>query len=171
MQLAGWEADVVGLWLAENDQWLLLREIPGDYAVDGCVLLVKEHIVSRKPKRDRKQVEQILQLKGIEANVPPQFTFQGIVETLRWVEQQYGLVEFTDEEGCSFFGWIKEADAVHFWVDTLTPKCTVRVRNNGKPPFVISEVQYVRFDTDYFNSIKLLWQHKARQKQLKPSDN
>ncbi|WP_210513770.1 hypothetical protein [Hymenobacter terricola] len=171
VQLAGWETDVVGLWLAENEDWLLLHHIPVDYVVDGYVLIAKAHIVSRKPHRNRKQVEQVLKLKNIEANVPSGFAFLDLLGMMRWVEQRYGLIEFTDKEDCTFFGWINEVDTVHLWVDTLSPNCTVRVRDNGKPPFVLSEVQLISFDNDYFNSLKLLWQHKSRQKLLKPSDN
>ena len=171
VQIAGWEADVVGLWLAENQDWLLLRSIPVDYVVDGYVLVVKEHIVSRKPHRDRKQVEQVLKLKGIQPEVPPNFTFLKLVDMMGWVEQYYGLVEFTDKEECTFFGWVNEADAVHLWMDTLSANCTMRMRDDGNPPFVLSEIQLLHFDTDYFNSLKLLWQHKLRHKLLKPSDN
>jgi hypothetical protein len=171
VQLAGWEADEVGLWVAENEDWLLLKHIPADYVVDGYALIVKAHIVSRKSHRNRKQVEQVLKLKGIQPEMPLNFAFLALVEMMRWVEQQYGLVEFTDEEECTFFGWVNEVDAVHLWMDTLSPNCMVRVRDNGNPPFVLSAIQLLRFDTDYFNSLKLLWQHKSRQKLLKPSDN
>ena len=171
VQLAGWEEDQIGLWLAENEVWLLLRHIPVDYVVDGFVLLIKDHIVSRNPQSERKQVEQVLKLKGIQAQAPPGFTFLELVDMMRWVEQHYGLVEFTDEEDCSFFGWLKEADAVHLWVDTLSPNGSVRVRDNGNPPFVRSEIQLIRFDTDYFNSMKLLWQYKSKRHLISPSDN
>lgn len=171
VQLVGWEASVVGLWLAENEDWLLLRQIPVDYAVDGYVLLVKEHIASRKPERYRKQTEQILKLKGIKSEVPLGFEFLEKVEMLRWVEQTYSLIEFADEEETTFLGWINKTDAVHLWVDFLTPRCTLDASNGDEKPFVLSEIQLVRFDTDYFNSLKLLWQHKQRRKLLKPSDN
>ena len=171
VQLAGWEVDEVGLWLAENDDWLLLKHIPNDYVVDGYVLIIKEHTVSRKPHRNRKQVEQVLKLKMIAADIPVGFQFLDLQDMMRWVEQQYGLIEFTDEEECTFFGWVNEADAVHLWVDTLSPNCTLQVRDNDKPPFVLSEIQLISFDNNYFNSLKLLWQHKSRPKLLKPSDN
>lgn len=149
VQLAGWEADVVGLWLAENEDWLLLRQIPVDYVVDGYVLLAKEHIVSREPdKRYRKQTEQILKLKEIKAELPPSFQFLETVEMLRWVERQYGLVEFATKEESAFFGWIYKADVVHLWVDSLTPKAKVDVRDRESSPYVISAIQIISFDTD-----------------------
>ena len=171
VQLASWEADIMGLWLAENEDWLLLRQIPVDYVVDGYLLLAKEHIVSRKPKRDRKQVEQILKLKGIKAELPLGFRFFKTVEMLRWVEQKYSLIEFADEEETTFLGWIHKVDATHIWIDFLTPKGTLDASNGEDKPFVISEIQFIRFDTDYFNSLKMFWQYKQRQKLPKPSDN
>jgi hypothetical protein len=170
VQLAGWEADEVGLWVAENDEWLLLRHIPVDYVIDGYILFAKAHIVSRVPRKNRKQVEQVLKLKGIKAEVPPDFQFQGVVEMLRWVERYYGLVEFGDEEESTFFGWLTKADTVHFWATMLWPNGTTQPAEETEP-FVISEIQRIRFATDYFNSIKLLWQHKQRRKLLNPSDN
>jgi hypothetical protein len=171
VQLTGWETDQVGLWIAENEDWLLLRHIPVDYVVDGYVLLAKNHIASRKPGKGRKLVEQILKLKGVKAEIPPEFGFQNTVDTLRWVEHQYGLVEFANEEESIFLGWLRKADAVHIWIDFLTPKGTVDASDGEESPFVISEIQFVRFDTDYSNSLKLLWQHKQRRKLLKLSDN
>lgn len=82
VQLAGWEADQIGLWVAENRDWLLLRHIPVDYVIDGYVLLAKAHIVSRKPSKNRKQIEQILKLKGVEAEIPPHFQFLDVVGML-----------------------------------------------------------------------------------------
>ena len=170
VQIAGWETDQVGLWVAENEDWLLLRHIPVDYVVDGYVLLAKGHIVSRKPGKGRKLVEQVLRLKGIKAEIPPTFEFRGTVETLRWVEYRYGLVEFKDDEESIFFGWIDKADTVHFWSAMLWANGTTQLAEDTKP-FVISALQIISFDSDYFNSMKLLWQHKQRRKLLKPSDN
>jgi len=171
VQLAGWETDRVGLWLAENEDWLLLRHIPVDYVIDGYVLLAKSHIISRKPTKYRTQTEQILKLKGIKAEVPAGFEFSGTLEMMHWVAQRYGLIEFAEEEESTFFGWLRTADAVHFRVDLLTAKGTLDVSDGQEEPFLISGVQVISFDTDYFNSLKLLWHHKQRLVLRKPSDN
>lgn len=171
VQLAGWEVDVVGLWVAENDDWLLLRSIPADYVVDGYVLLAKQHIAGRKPKRSRERVEQVLKLKGVEADAPEGFAFYDVVGMLQWIEQRYGLVEFADEEDSMFLGWIRKVDTVHLWFDMLEADGTVSLNSTREQDVVIEEVQLIYFDTDYFNSIKLLWQHTAQSKFMKPSDN
>jgi len=171
VQLIGWENDLVGLWLAENDEWLLLRHVPIDYVVDGYLLIAKQHIATRDSKKKQKQVEQILKLKGIKAEVPPRFVFGDVVDMFRWVEQHFGIAEFADEEESVFLGWLDRADAVHFWINSLDPDGTVTPSDEDEQPFVLSELRYISFDTDYINSMKLLWQHKSRQVLLKPSDN
>lgn len=170
VQLVGWEADQVGLWIAENETWLLLRHIPVDYVVDGYVLLAKKHIASRKPRKGKHQLELVLKLKGIGVEGPAGFQFLHTVSMLRWVEEQYGLVEFALEEEVAFFDWIKEADTVHFWVDMLWSDGVVE-SHQGKKPFILADIQIISFATYYFNSLKLLWQYKQRLRLQKPSDN
>ena len=171
VRLAGWETDKVGLWVAENDEWLLLRHIVVDYLVDGYVLLAKAHIVSRKPGRHREQLEQVLRLKNVKAEAPAGFKFRNPTKMLRWVEQQYGLVEFKDEEESAFLGWVQKADPVHFWLNFLNVDGTVDVSDGEDKPFVLSEIQIISFDSDYFRSMKLLWQHRQQHQLLKPSQN
>jgi hypothetical protein len=171
VQLVDWEKEIAGLLLAENEDWLLLHYNPCDYELDGYVLLAKSHIVSRKHTKASKQIEQVLKLKGVKAVVPAKFSFADTIALLRWAEQEYGLLEFMHEEASAFLGWLAAADAVHFWIDTLQPDGTRSVRQDDEPPFVIHEVQAIRFASDYAHSLKLLWQHKQRSNLRKPSDN
>jgi hypothetical protein len=171
VQLAGWEKKITGLWVAENEDWLLLHYIPCDYELDGYIILAKQHISSRKPDKSGKQVEQILKLKGVSATVPSAFVFADTLGLLRWTEKEYGVLEFMDEEESAFLGWLNEADAVHFWIDSLEPTGVVDARKPDERPFVLHEIQVIRFASDYAYSLKLLWQHKQRRNLLKTSDN
>jgi hypothetical protein len=171
VQLAGWEKEVMGLWLAESEDWLLLHYIPCDYELDGYILLAKSHITSRKPNRTSKQAEQILKLKGVKSVVPTKFFFADTIGLLRWTEKEYGVLEFMDEESSTFLGWLNEADSVHFWIDSLEPDGTMEERQPSERPFVFHDVQVIRFASDYAYSLKLLWQHKQRLKMRKLSDN
>lgn len=161
VQLSGWEADVMGVWLGENDDWLLLRHIPVDYVVDGYVAIAKRHIKSRKPQPHREQVERVLKLKGINADLPAGFSFSHTVGLLRWVEQQYGLVQFQEEEDASFLGWLNTEDGTRFRINSLdSDGDTDREFDTW---FDAEDIRLVCFDDDYFNSMKLLWQDNVRQ--------
>lgn len=171
VQLASWEKKIAGLWIAENEDWLLLHYIPCDYELDGYILLSNQHISSRKHDKSAKQVEQVLKLKGVSAIVPPAFAFDDTLGLLRWTEKEYGVLEFMYEEESTFLGWLNEADTVHFWIDSLEPTGTMDARKPDEQPFVLHDIQVIRFASDYAHSLKLLWQHKQRRKLLKPSDN
>ena len=172
IELTGWkETSVSGLWLAENEEWLLLHHIPVDYIVDGYVLVSKRHIRNRRAKKGHKKFELVLKLKGIKPEIPFEFSFSDTIGLLRWVESKFGLIHFMHDEETAFLGWLNEADMVHFWIDTLEPNGTVDAREPEEMPFVISEVCLISFADDYSESLKLLWQHKSRQKFSKPSDN
>ena len=171
VQLAGWERKLTGLWLAENEEWLLLRYVPEDYVIDGYALLAKSHIVARGSEKKERQVAQVLKLKGVKAEIPSGFRFCSLIKIMQWLEQKYGLIHFYDEEQAAFLGWVNEADLVHFWLDSLEPDGTVAVREIDERPFELAAVQILCFADDYSESLKLLWQHKQRPKFRKPSDN
>ncbi|MGI4759057.1 MAG: hypothetical protein ACRYF0_00015 [Janthinobacterium lividum] len=169
--MSGWEKEVTGLWLAESDDWLLLHYIPCDYELDGYILLAKAHIASRKTNKESRQVAQVLRLKGIQAVMPAKFYFTDTLELLQWTEKEYGLLEFMHEEESVFLGWLNESDTVHFWIDTLEANGTLDARQPAERPFVLHEIQVIRFASGYAHSLKLLWQHKQRLKLRKLSDN
>lgn len=161
LRLADWEDDVVGVWLAENDDWLLLRRIPVDYVVDGYALVAKQYLMTRQPGAGRKQTELVLRLKGIQPTVPPGFSFSDTLGLLRWVEQTYGLVQFQDEEEATFLGWLRCVEDTRFRIDALS--ANGRVDRAYEAWFAAADVQIIEFDTDYFNSLKLLWQERLRR--------
>ncbi|GAB3639255.1 hypothetical protein GCM10027422_48460 [Hymenobacter arcticus] len=171
VQLAEWEKKITGLWLAEDEDWLLLKYVPCDYELDGYILIAKCHIDDRSSDKSAKQVGQVLKLKGVSATVPPAFVFADTLALLRWTEKTYGVLEFMYEEDSIFLGWLNEADTVHFWIDSLEPAGTIASRQPDERPFALGELRVIRFGSDYAHSLKLLWQHKQRLKPGKISDN
>ncbi|RSK51332.1 hypothetical protein [Hymenobacter rigui] len=171
VQLHGWDAEIVGLWLAENEEWLLLHYIPVDYVVDGYVLISKAHIATRIPNKSQQQAELVLRLKGVKQDLPSDFRFADTLSLLRWTEQQYGLVHFVEEEDSTYLGWLNEADVVHFWIDTLEPNGTKDIREENEKPFAFHEIRLIVFGDDYSQSMKLLWQHHCNHELWETGNN
>ena len=162
VQLADFENYVAGLWLAENDDWILMRHLPGDYAVDGYVLVAKAHIVARGVDQKRHQIARVLKLKGITAAVPEGFTFGSLVDMLRWIEQRYKLFQIQDEEDTCFCGQLRDHDETHYRLNSLSPRAKLDLDYDVW--FAFADLLTVEFDTDYLNSLLLLWQDKATRK-------
>ncbi len=149
----------------------MLHYIPVDYIVDGYVLVAKSHIATRAPSKGKQQTELVLRLKGIKQDLPLGFRFADTLPLLRWTEGQYGLVHFVEEENSTFLGWLNEADAVHFWIDTLEPNGTRDTRDENEQPFAFHEIRLIVFGDDYSQSMKLLWQHHSNHELGKTSNN
>ncbi len=163
VKVTGWDDEVVGLWLAESAEWLLLRLVPVDYVVDGYVLVAKRHIESRGPRRKNNRLERVLELKEIETTPPPGLALAGAstAELLKWVESEYEMVHFSDEdEGSAFFGWVRNATATKFHLEDLAP--TGKVDRQCQLTFAFADLRLIAFESDYFNSLKLLWKDGLR---------
>jgi hypothetical protein len=170
LQIAGWKEELTGIWLAENADWVLLRYIPVDYAVDGYVLVAKQHIVSREAQQDQKQLELVLQLKGITSDLPRDFAFvDSVIEALRWVTQRYEVVQFQEEEDATYLGWVRAVEPGRFRMDSLTPSGTIN--HSYDEWFEEEDIRVISFDNDYINSLKLLWKERVRQKWQLQNDN
>ena len=46
-KIKGWKAIPRGLLIAENEKWILVKNIPVDYVVDGYKLYQKRYITKR----------------------------------------------------------------------------------------------------------------------------
>ena len=154
-KIKGWKEKETGLLVAENEKWILVKHIPVDYLVDGYKLYKKKFIKSRESKEREAQVAHVLGLKGVKAKKPKGFEFAGVVDTLKWSEKKYGLFEFQDsEEGALQLGKINTVSKKSLFIDFITAEG--KLKKAFKFSFKTNEIRSITFESDYFNSIKLL---------------
>jgi hypothetical protein len=106
-ELKGWEDLVTGVVLAENAEWVLLHEIPGDYVPDGYCLINKGQLVDHFKDEDSELKERVLSLKGYLPTVPKGFKLASTDDMLRFIESQYHLFGVQDEEETIQIGTIQ----------------------------------------------------------------
>ena len=160
--LTDFEEYVTGLWLSENDDWLLMRRLPNDYLVDGYILVAKAHIVKRGVDQKRRQIARVLRLKGITTQVPESFAFGSIVNMLQWIEQRYRIFGIKDEEDTFFCGQFRDNDETDYRINSVSPRAKLDLDHDLW--FAFTDLILIEFDTDYLNSLLLLWQDKAARK-------
>ena len=162
IKLVGLEDYVVGLLLAENDDWLLMRKLPEDYVADGYILVAKAHIEARGVDQKRRQITRVLKLKGITTEIPIGFTFGSPMSMMRWIEQCYKLFQIQDEEDTCFCGQLRDCEEEGFRIKALSPRAKMDLDYNNW--FKWSDLMTIEFGTDYLCSLILLWEDKARRK-------
>jgi len=160
-ELRDWEDLVKGIVLDQNPEWILIHELPDDYASDGYALLQKNQISDHFRDEDTELSELVLRLKKYQPQIPPGFQIGSIENMLKWIEAQYGLVQVQDEEETLAIGTIQSIVANELRLNHIDPLGfqDPAVVN----PIFLSDLQLVQFGSDYMESIRLLAEYRKSQ--------
>ena len=159
--LKNWKDTETGLLIDENEDWILVKSIPIDYVVDGYKIFKKQFIEKRECSNTEKQIEKVLRLKNIERNKPDKFNFSDTVGLLKWVEKTYGIFEFQDDEETElFYGRINRIDGEKLIIDMINSDGSVD--SNYDYEYNIRKIRIISFESDYHQSIQLLWNDKLK---------
>jgi hypothetical protein len=160
-KIKGWKERETGLLISENEDWILTKYIPVDYVVDGFKLYNKTFVKGRKSKRGEAQIAKVLELKEIQPNKPESFSFKSTIELLEWSEEKYGLFEFQNkDESDVYYGILSDYKNDSVYIDTISMDGEVEETDYTK--FKLNQIRSITFETDYFNSIRLLMNDKLR---------
>jgi hypothetical protein len=160
-----WET---GILLQENEQWVLLANIPSDYIIDGYKLIVKKHIAYKYREDNEKAHEKYFKLKNIPVPpIPDGFAFHNdIIETLLWIEKKYLFFEFKDydeyENFTGRFRSIISEEEGSFTIDYLFNDGTIDTEYETE--FFAEDVSIICFDTHYLHAITFLYQENLKGK-------
>jgi hypothetical protein len=162
-KIKGWREKETGLLIAENEEWVLVKHIPVDYMVDGYKLYQKKFIKKRISRDAEGQIAKVLQLKNVKAIPPKGFKFEGALDILKWVEKTYGLFEFQDkDESDLFYGRLNQIENDFFIIDMITADGVIE--KEYEFDFSINKIRSITFESDYFESIRLLMLEELKTK-------
>lgn len=160
-QLKDWEDSEQGLLITENEDWILVKHIPTDYLIDGYKLYRKEFIAERSRADEEEKVEKVLSLKKVKQEAPKGFEFRDAIGYLKWLETTYGLFEFQDDDDTElFYGKINRVEDQALIIDMIKTDGSVEADYDYE--FELNEIRVITFETDYFNSVRLLWQDQLK---------
>ena len=161
-KIKGWKEKETGLLVSENEEWILVKHIPVDYVIDGFKLYRKKFIKSRKSKSKEQQIRQVLELKKVKSIEPESFKFSNAIEILNWSEEKYGLFEFQDnDETDLIYGKINRATKKNLIIDMI--KADGRIEEEFDFVFSLNKIRTITFESDYFESIRLLMNNKLKK--------
>ncbi len=155
-EIQDWEEPQTGLLLAENEEWVLVKHIPVDFVVDGYKLYKKQFILSRSNGAEEQLIARVLKLKNETTALPERFEFQATADVLRWSQREFDLFEFQDEDETElFYGRINRLEKSDLIIDMVLSDGTLEI--DYDIVFDISAIRAITFGSDYFNSIRLLY--------------
>lgn len=158
--LKDWEDYVTGIVLMENEEWILLHEIPADYQTDGYCLVSKSQIVDQFKNEDTELKERVLKLKGYQTELPQGVLLGALDDMLRSIEKHYHVFGVQDEEDTIRIGTIQSIVANELRLNFIN---TFGEMSDETPePVFKTDIQTVTFGTDYLYSIYLLWKNQEQ---------
>lgn len=154
-KIKSWKEEETGLVVAENDDWILVKYIPTDYAVDGYKLYRKKFVKKRVSNEIEAQIARVLKLKKVNTDLPDGFEFTNVIDTLKWVETRYGLFEFQEKKEIElFYGKINQHQKNIFVIDMIMEDG--KIERDFDYDFSTKSIRAISFESDYFESIRLL---------------
>lgn len=147
-----------GILIDYTKDWLLLRNNPADFMIDGFVILRNKKVKSiyREPEYDF--VEKVIRLKNIKINPEEAIPLTDLFSIISFLTANFSLFQIaTKSDKAVYIGKLKDYEDDLMTIDFLSP----HGKWDGEMDFKPNKVRVIEFDTDYLNSLKLVLEKDA----------
>lgn len=142
-----------GFLIDYSDDWILLRNNPVDYILDGFVVLRNKNIEVVNRDHDLAFTEKVIRLKGLKINSEDIIPIKDLASIINYVSQKYEIFQIAKKSAKSaYLGKLISLTDEELTIDFLD----TRGQFGGELGFNPNKIRVIEFDTDYINSLKLV---------------
>ena len=142
-----------GFLIDYSDDWILLRNNPVDFILDGFVILRNRNIAKIHREEQLEFTEKVIRLKGVKTNAEDIIPIRDLDTIIRYLDKKYGVFQIAKKSAKSaYLGKLIELNNEELTIDFLD----IRGEFGGELSFNPDKIRVIEFDTDYINSLKLL---------------
>lgn len=142
-----------GFLIDYSDEWILLRNNPVDFILDGFVLLKNKNIEAIPRDQDLEFTEKVIRLKGLRTNAEDIIPIRDLNSIINFITNKYGIFQIAKKSAKSaYLGKLIELTDEELTIDFLDTKGQF----GGELSFNPQKIRVIEFDTDYINSLKLV---------------
>ncbi len=141
-----------GFLLDFNEDWILLRNNPVDYVIDGFVILRNKNIERIIYDENSQFNEKVIRFKKIKLTNDSIIPLSSLENILSYLTNKYGIFQVaTKRSNAVYLGRLSEINENEFFIDFLNTKGLF----DGEISFKIKKIRVIEFETDYINSLKI----------------
>ena len=145
-----------GFLLDFNEDWILLRNNPVDYVIDGFVILKNKNLEAIISNEDNLFLEKVIRLKKIKLTNEFIIPLLSLENILTFLTEKYGLFQIaTKRKSAVYLGRLTEINENELYIEFLNFKGVF----DGEIFFKPKKIRVIEFDTDYVNSLKAYSDH------------
>jgi hypothetical protein len=142
-----------GFLIDYSDDWILLRNNPVDFIVDGFVLLKNKNVKSIDREEEHEFTEKVIRLKGVKTNAEDIIPIKDLTSIISYLDKKYGVFQISKKSSKSaYLGKLIELNKEELTINFLD----IRGEFGGELSFNPEKIRVIEFDTDYINSLQLV---------------
>ncbi|MBF4518115.1 hypothetical protein IRZ71_17250 [Flavobacterium sp. ANB] len=142
-----------GFLIDYSDDWILLRNNPVDYILDGFVILKNKNVENVHRDHDLAFTEKVIRLKGLKTNAEDIIPIRDLESIVNFITNKYGIFQISKKSAKSaYLGKLLSLNEEELIIDFLDTKGQF----GGELSFNPEKIRVIEFDTDYINSLKLV---------------
>lgn len=142
-----------GFLIDYTDDWILIKNNPVDFIIDGYVIIKNKNIRSITRDSDNAFTESVIRLKGLKTNSDEIIPLRDLSSILTFITNKYEIFQIAKKsEKAVYLGKLIKLDDEELVIDFLE----TRGKFGGELSFNPNKIRVIEFDTDYINSLKLL---------------
>ncbi|MBP4138261.1 hypothetical protein [Flavobacterium geliluteum] len=142
-----------GFLIDYSDDWILLKNNPVDFIIDGFVILRNKNIDVIERDEDLAFTEKIIRMKGLKTNAEDIIPIKDLASIVHFISTKYGIFQIAKKSAKSaYLGKLIELNNEELTIDFLD----TRGQFGGELNFNPEKIRVIEFDTDYINSLKLV---------------
>jgi len=149
-----------GFLIDYSDDWILLKNNPVDFIIDGFVILKNKNIERIYRDQDHEFTEKVIRLKGLKTNAKDIIPIKDLASIISFVDKKYGVFQIAKKSATSaYLGKLIQLNDQELVIDFLDTKGQF----GGELSFNPEKIRVIEFDTDYINSLKLVAQENQNK--------
>jgi hypothetical protein len=149
-----------GFLIDYSDDWILLKNNPVDFIIDGFVILKNKNIERIYRDQDHEFTEKVIRLKGLKTNAKDIIPIKDLGSIISFVDKKYGVFQIAKKSATSaYLGKLIQLNDQELIIDFLDTKGQF----GGELSFNPEKIRVIEFDTDYINSLKLVAQENQNK--------
>ncbi|WP_348825060.1 hypothetical protein [Flavobacterium aestuarii] len=142
-----------GFLIDWTEDWILLKNNPVDFIIDGYTILKNKNVKSIIQDKDHEFTEKVIKLKGLKTSAEEIIPLKDLPSIIFFLADRYEIFQIaTKSDKAVYLGKLIELNDEELIIDFMGTEGDFE----GEMSFKLHKIRVIEFDTDYINSLKLV---------------
>lgn len=142
-----------GFLIDWTEDWILLKNNPVDFIIDGYTILKNKNVKSIIQDKDHEFTERVIKLKGLKTSAEEIIPLKDLPSIINFLADRYEIFQIAKKsDKAVYLGKLIELNEEELVIDFMGTEGEF----DGEMSFRLDKIRVIEFDTDYINSLKLI---------------